>query len=157
MTTSQHHVFSANPHRKVPSAFAVLKVNFSFLFQPEVAKTKSLLSRNRHPRRGSYQSQQGMMINEARKNETPKNKIPNNERYEHFKERERMKEETTKHEKLLSPKGAIVFPNTKVHSSLATCRINHARRLFLASASIFSRNTSTFLPLAAFCFSVTVL
>lgn len=50
-----------------------------------------------------------MMKNEARKNETTNNKIPNQERYEHSKERERMKEETTIPEKLLSPKGAIVL------------------------------------------------
>jgi hypothetical protein len=30
MKTSQQHVSSAKPHRKVPSAVAVLKVNFSF-------------------------------------------------------------------------------------------------------------------------------
>jgi len=30
MTTSRHHVFSANPHRKVPPDLAVLKANFSF-------------------------------------------------------------------------------------------------------------------------------
>jgi len=45
-----------------------------------------------------------MMKNVKSKNEAKKNKIPNQERYEHFKERERMKE---KSKKLLSPKGAI--------------------------------------------------
>jgi hypothetical protein len=35
------------------------------LLPPEVAEAKSLLSRNRHTRRDAYQSQQGMMKNEA--------------------------------------------------------------------------------------------
>jgi hypothetical protein len=39
MTTSQHHVFSFNP-RKVPSAFAVLKVNFSFFFSKKSLRLK---------------------------------------------------------------------------------------------------------------------
>jgi hypothetical protein len=52
MTASQHHVFTANSHGKVPSAFAVLKVNFFPLFQPRVAEAKSLLSRNRHTVKG---------------------------------------------------------------------------------------------------------
>ena len=43
------------------------------LLQPRVAEAKSLLSRNRHTGRDAYQSQQGMMINEARKNEPSKN------------------------------------------------------------------------------------
>jgi hypothetical protein len=50
-----------------------------------------------------------MMMNESGKSEPTKNKIPNKERCEHFKERVRMKEETTTPEKLLSPKGVIVF------------------------------------------------
>ena len=61
MTASQHHLFSINPHGEVPSAFAVLKVNFSFFSSKKVAEAKSLLSRNRHPRRDAYQSQQGMI------------------------------------------------------------------------------------------------
>jgi hypothetical protein len=47
-----------------------------------------------------------MMKNVKSKNEARKNKIPKLERYERFKERVRMKEES---KKLLSPKGAIVF------------------------------------------------
>jgi hypothetical protein len=73
MTASQHHVFTANSHGKVPSAFAVLKVNFFPLFQPRVAEAKSLLSRNRHTRRDAYQSQQGMMKNDKPKSGTRKN------------------------------------------------------------------------------------
>jgi hypothetical protein len=67
MTASRHHVFSENPHETVPSAFAVLKVNFSFY--SEVAEAKSLLSWNRHPRRDAYQPQQGMMKNDKPKSE----------------------------------------------------------------------------------------
>jgi hypothetical protein len=40
MTASQHHVFSTNAHGKVPSAFAVLKVNFSFCFSQKSLRLK---------------------------------------------------------------------------------------------------------------------
>jgi hypothetical protein len=62
------------PRKNMPSASAVLKVNFSF--RSEVAEAKSLLSRNRYPRRDAYQSQQGMMINEATKKGAKKSKYP---------------------------------------------------------------------------------
>jgi len=57
---SQHPVSCANPHGNVPSAFAVLKVNFPPCFSQGFAEAKSLLSRNRHTWRDAYQSQQGM-------------------------------------------------------------------------------------------------
>jgi len=51
---------------KAPSALAVLKLIFSPF---RVADAKNLISRDgRTQRRDAYQSQQGMMINEARKN-----------------------------------------------------------------------------------------
>jgi len=54
---------------KAPSAFRSPQVKFFLLFQPRVADAKNLISRDgRTPRRDAYQSQQGMMINEARKN-----------------------------------------------------------------------------------------
>jgi hypothetical protein len=56
---------------EVPSAFAVLKVNFTLVLA-EVAAAKSLLSRNRHQRRDAYQSQQGMMKNKLRKSNAEK-------------------------------------------------------------------------------------
>jgi hypothetical protein len=40
MTDSQHHVFSANSMEKVPSAFAVLKVNFSFFLRKKSLRLK---------------------------------------------------------------------------------------------------------------------
>jgi hypothetical protein len=40
MTPSQHHVFSTNPHGKVPSAFAVLKVNFTFCSSQKTLRLK---------------------------------------------------------------------------------------------------------------------
>jgi hypothetical protein len=107
MTASQYQVFSANPLRKVPSAFAVLKVDFSFspLFQPRVAEAKSLLSRNRHTRRDAYQSQQGM-----RKMNQQKTKYQIKKDMDSFKEKVNMKEETRTPKKLLSHKGAIDCP-----------------------------------------------
>jgi hypothetical protein len=40
MTASRHHAFSAIPHGKVPSAFAVLKVNFFFCSRQKSLRLK---------------------------------------------------------------------------------------------------------------------
>jgi hypothetical protein len=73
MKTRQHHVFSTKPtqKQKAPSASAVLKLNFN---PYRVADAKNLISRNgRTTRRDAYQSQQGMMNNEARKKSREEN------------------------------------------------------------------------------------
>jgi len=59
---------------KRPLPSAAFKLNFFFLSTQKVAEAKNLISQDgRTTRRDAYQSQQGMMRNEARKNETTKN------------------------------------------------------------------------------------
>jgi hypothetical protein len=70
MKSSQRNVFSANRVRKVPSAFAVLKVNFSFFLGKKALRLKVYSLGTGTQGRGAYQSQQGMMLNDARKNNT---------------------------------------------------------------------------------------
>jgi hypothetical protein len=58
---------------EAPSALAAFKLNFFFLSKQKVAEAKNLISQDGRTRRVAYQSQQGMMIDEARKKEHSKN------------------------------------------------------------------------------------
>jgi hypothetical protein len=77
MMPSQHHVFSTKPTQKHSALCSrSLQVKFFHLFKPSVAEAKNLISQDGRKGRDAYQSQQGMMKNEARKNEQTKSKIP---------------------------------------------------------------------------------